>query len=142
VTRAVVTRLPTAHGLLDAVGYRDEVTGAEHLALLGPGGHGRPRVVVHSECVLGDVLSSVACGCAGRLRSDLDTVAREGGVLVYVRRPAGEPVTGVGPHRWTAADDGAVGAILADLGHRLVCLRPGPTTPERLARPDLAVRTA
>ncbi|WP_277669178.1 3,4-dihydroxy-2-butanone-4-phosphate synthase [Saccharomonospora viridis] len=35
VTRMAHTRLPTRHGELRAIGYRDDVTGAEHLALLG-----------------------------------------------------------------------------------------------------------
>ncbi|WP_281690559.1 3,4-dihydroxy-2-butanone-4-phosphate synthase [Pseudonocardia thermophila] len=138
VTRAATTRLPTEHGVLDAVGYRDEVTGAEHVALVGPGAATRPLVAVYPECLAGTVLRSLACDCARRLAALAALIAREGGVLVYVRRP---DARAVGPveHTWTAADDGAVGAILADLGHRAVRLLPGPATPAGLARPDLAV---
>ncbi|GAA3546743.1 hypothetical protein GCM10022222_32960 [Amycolatopsis ultiminotia] len=138
VTRAATTRLPTEHGRLDAVGYLDEVTGAEHVALVGHGPATRPVVAVHAECVTGDVFGSLDCDCARRCTESVAVVAREGGVLVYLRRPSTQSAT----HTWTSADDGAAGAVLADLGHRAVRLLPGPTTSARLARPDLTVLAA
>ena len=41
VEREARTRLPTAHGVFDLLGYRDLVTGAEHVALVSPLGHDR-----------------------------------------------------------------------------------------------------
>ncbi|OLT10399.1 3,4-dihydroxy-2-butanone-4-phosphate synthase, partial [Pseudonocardia sp. CNS-139] len=58
VRRVAETALPTPHGRLQAVGYRDEVTGAEHLALLGGPPGAAPLVHVHTECVLGEALGS------------------------------------------------------------------------------------
>jgi 3,4-dihydroxy 2-butanone 4-phosphate synthase/GTP cyclohydrolase II len=139
VTRAATTRMPTEHGLLDAVGYRDEVTGAEHIALVGRGHATRPLVAVHAECVTGDVFGALGCDCARRFAESATLVAREGGILVYLRRPRARAVDALDGHTWTPADDGAAGAILADLGHRAVRLLPGPPTAVRLARPDLAV---
>ncbi|MFC5951544.1 3,4-dihydroxy-2-butanone-4-phosphate synthase [Pseudonocardia lutea] len=139
VTRAATTRLPTEHGPLDAVGYRDEVTGTEHVALVGRGPASRPLVAVHAECVSGDVFGALTCDCAGRFAESAALVAREGGILVYLRRPGARAVGAPGRHTWTPADDGAAGAILADLGQRAVRLLPGPASAVRLARPDLAV---
>ncbi|GAA1854140.1 hypothetical protein GCM10009836_37730 [Pseudonocardia ailaonensis] len=139
ITRGAVVRLPTPNGVLDAVGYRDEVTGAEHLALVGRRTATRPLVAVHGECLLGDVFGGLTCDCAARLNAATATIARDGGVLVYLRRPGARAVGCPDPHAWTAADDGAAGAILADLEHDAVRLLPGPTAAGRLARPDLTV---
>lgn len=139
VTPASIARLSTEHGALDVVGYRDEVTGAEHLAFAGRRDARAPLVAVHAECVLGDLFGPSACDCGHPLAGALDAVARAGGVLVYLRR-TGHTCTEVpGAHTWTVSDDGAAGAILADLGCRAVRLAPGPTTAARLARPGLAV---
>ncbi|GAA0935338.1 3,4-dihydroxy-2-butanone-4-phosphate synthase [Pseudonocardia zijingensis] len=139
VTRAATARLPTGHGSFDAVGYRDEVTGAEHVALVGRGPATRPLVAVHVECVTGDVFGALGCDCARRVAESAALVGREGGIVVYLRHPGLRAVGAPDGHTWTPADDGAAGAILADLGHRAVRLLPGPATAARLARPDLAV---
>lgn len=138
VTRAAATRLPTTHGRLDAIGYRDEVTGAEHVALVGSTPATRPLVAVHVECVAGDVLGAVSCDCARHLAACAAAIARDGGVLIHLRR-TGASILHT-PLSWTPADDGVVGAILADLGYRAVRLLPGPATATRLVRPDLDVR--
>jgi 3,4-dihydroxy 2-butanone 4-phosphate synthase / GTP cyclohydrolase II len=127
VTRGATTRLPTTHGLLDAVGFRDEVTGAEHMALLGPPG---TLAEVHGECLLGDVFGATTCTCATDLTASAERVARDGGVLVYLRR-SGSLATAIthntGHHPWTPADDAAVAAILDDLGHTTVRRLPTRT---------------
>lgn len=117
VTRSARAALPTSHGAFDAVGFRDEVTGAEHVALLAPVRTGLLTVGVHVECPVGDVFGSHACRCRQSLECSLAAVAEEGGALVYLRR------TG---HRFPSAqwcgatgndeDAGAAAAILADLG--------------------------
>jgi 3,4-dihydroxy 2-butanone 4-phosphate synthase/GTP cyclohydrolase II len=142
VSRGATTRLPARHGEFDAVGYQDAITGAEHLALLGRGAAGRPLIAVHAECPLGDVFGGASCDCARYLADALELIARNGGVLIYLRRPGHRAVGGSEAHLWSVSDDGAAGAILSDLGYRTVRLLPGPTTPARLARPDLAVTVA
>ncbi|GAA1845960.1 hypothetical protein GCM10009836_26910 [Pseudonocardia ailaonensis] len=136
VTRAAATRLPTEHGVFDALGYRDEVTGAEHMALLGARTASRPLVAVHRECLLGDVMGSMACDCARRFAQDAAVIARDGGVLLYLRRPDARALD---PHGLTPADAGAAAAMLAELGHTAVRLLPGSATPASLAGPDLSV---
>jgi 3,4-dihydroxy 2-butanone 4-phosphate synthase/GTP cyclohydrolase II len=114
------------------MGFRDSVTGAEHVALLSPqtpGSH--PRVAIHAECVLGDLFGGTQCRCATRLDRAVRTVAETGGVVVYLRRPAltlvpcqanprsddevAIPSLGV-------ADQGAAAAILSHLGYTRVGL--------------------
>jgi 3,4-dihydroxy 2-butanone 4-phosphate synthase/GTP cyclohydrolase II len=94
VEREARTRLPTAKGEFDMVGYRDLVTGAEHVALISPLGHRGPAPLVrlHSECLTGDVFGSRRCDCGPQLERSLARVAAEGGVVVYLRGHEGRGV--------------------------------------------------
>jgi 3,4-dihydroxy 2-butanone 4-phosphate synthase / GTP cyclohydrolase II len=94
VEREARTRLPTANGVFDMVGYRDLVTGAEHVALISPLGHDGPAPLVrlHSECLTGDVFGSQRCDCGPQLDRALARVAAEGGVVVYLRGHEGRGV--------------------------------------------------
>jgi 3,4-dihydroxy 2-butanone 4-phosphate synthase/GTP cyclohydrolase II len=118
VTRGATVGMPTAHGLLRATGYRDELGGVEHLALAGGPTTGVPLVGVHVECLLGEVFGSLACSCAHRLDASLQRVAAEGGVVVYVRRSRGSHVrnatTTAAAHAVKPADAAAAAAQRAD----------------------------
>ncbi len=76
-----------------AHGYRDLLTGAEHLALVS-GDLTAPDAVVrlHSECLTGDVLGSLRCDCGAQLDAALEQVARRGGAVVYLRGHEGRGV--------------------------------------------------
>ena len=94
VERLAETRLPTKHGVFRVVGYRDLVTGDEHLALVSPKGlQGRaPLARLHSECLTGDVFGSQRCDCGPQLERSLERVGAEGGVVVYLRGHEGRGV--------------------------------------------------
>ena len=94
VERIAETRLPTKHGVFRMVGYRDLVTGTEHLALVSPKGlEGRaPLARLHSECLTGDVFGSERCDCGQQLERSLERVGAEGGVVVYLRGHEGRGV--------------------------------------------------
>jgi 3,4-dihydroxy 2-butanone 4-phosphate synthase / GTP cyclohydrolase II len=95
VERVVSTRLPTEHGLFQAVGYRSETDGSEHIALVhGELGDGEDVLVrVHSECLTGDVFGSLRCDCGPQLDAALARVAAEGrGVVLYVRGHEGRGI--------------------------------------------------
>lgn len=94
VDRVADTVVPTRHGTFRAVGYRDRVTGDEHLALVSPVGvpAAAPLVRVHSECLTGDVFGSQRCDCGPQLDRSLERVAAEGGVVVYLRGHEGRGV--------------------------------------------------
>jgi len=94
VERLAETSLPTEHGVFRVLGYRDRLTGDEHLALISPKGvSGRaPLARLHSECLTGDVFGSQRCDCGGQLTRSLERVAAEGGVVVYLRGHEGRGV--------------------------------------------------
>ncbi len=139
VERLAETRLPTRHGVFRVVGYRDLLTGDDHLALVSPKGlPGRaPLVRLHSECLTGDVFGSQRCDCGPQLERSLERVAAEGGIVVYLRGHEGRGVGLISKLQAYALQDNgfdtvdaqtelglpidareyaAGGAILADLG--------------------------
>ena len=94
VQRLAETVLPTEHGTFTVTGFRDVITGDEHLALVSPRGLGgkAPLVRLHSECLTGDMLGSQRCDCGPQLQRALQRVAAEGGVVVYLRGHEGRGV--------------------------------------------------
>jgi len=94
VERLAETLLPTDHGEFRVLGYRDRLTGDEHIALISPKGlSGRaPLARLHSECLTGDVFGSLRCDCGGQLERSLERVGAEGGVVVYLRGHEGRGV--------------------------------------------------
>ncbi|WP_346772808.1 3,4-dihydroxy-2-butanone-4-phosphate synthase [Rhodococcus sp. 14C212] len=144
VSRVASTRLPSAHGGLRAIGYRDEITGAEHLALLGEDPAGTyPLVAIHHECLLGDAFGSLRCNCGGNLGAALDQISTQGGVLLYLRAGQGHLNSvlrdGHQCSQTTTSSDAAAAAILADLGFSDVRLLDGPTTASGLTPGGIGV---
>jgi len=71
--------------------FKSAVDGAEHLALvLGDVNNFQKEetfVRVHSECLTGDVFSSLRCDCGSQLDRALEIIAQKGsGVLLYLRQ--------------------------------------------------------
>ncbi len=143
VARVSQSTLPTRHGTFTAVGYRDLLTGAEHLALHTGDIAGAPVVRVHSECLTGDAFGSLRCDCGPQLDTALGIVAGRGGVLIYLGGHEGRGVGLLAKLSAYALQDlgqdtvdanlaqglpadareyGAAGAVLADLGVRRVRL--------------------
>jgi 3,4-dihydroxy 2-butanone 4-phosphate synthase/GTP cyclohydrolase II len=87
VERVVTTRLPTAFGEFDVVGYRSLVDDKHHVAMVKGEVDGESDVLVrvHSECLTGDVFHSLRCDCGEQLESALAMIETEGrGVLLYL----------------------------------------------------------
>ncbi|MBN1337777.1 MAG: bifunctional 3,4-dihydroxy-2-butanone-4-phosphate synthase/GTP cyclohydrolase II [Bacteroidales bacterium] len=81
--------IPTHYGTFRGVGYRDKITGEEHLALiLGDVTDGQPVLTrVHSECLTGDVFGSLRCDCGDQLHESLRRISKEKrGILLYMRQ--------------------------------------------------------
>jgi 3,4-dihydroxy 2-butanone 4-phosphate synthase/GTP cyclohydrolase II len=92
VRRASDAMMTTTHGPFRAIGYRDLVTGAEHLAL-AVGEPGPDALVrVHSECLTGEAFGSLRCECGPQLETALARVARESGIVVYLRGHEGRGI--------------------------------------------------
>ena len=98
VERVTEAALPTEYGEFTAVGYRDTVTGVEHVALVAGGvdtlaGADDVLVRVHSECLTGDVFASKRCDCGPQLHESMRRIQQAGrGVVVYLRGHEGRGI--------------------------------------------------
>jgi 3,4-dihydroxy 2-butanone 4-phosphate synthase / GTP cyclohydrolase II len=95
VTRVAQTWVPNAYGRWRAYGYRNDIDGTEHVALvLGDIGDGTDVLTrVHSECLTGDVLGSQRCDCGAQLDAAMAAIAERGsGVVLYMRGHEGRGI--------------------------------------------------
>ncbi|MBW6456629.1 MAG: bifunctional 3,4-dihydroxy-2-butanone-4-phosphate synthase/GTP cyclohydrolase II [Trueperaceae bacterium] len=108
VERVTEAQLPTPWARFRVIGYRDTLSGAEHVAMVlgdvrqeaaddtgvGSPGGGEPGaaaapvlVRMHSECLTGDALHSLRCDCGFQRDAALKMIADAGrGTLVYLRQ--------------------------------------------------------
>ncbi|MEO8726895.1 MAG: GTP cyclohydrolase II [Acidobacteriaceae bacterium] len=84
-------KLPTQWGEFRILGFEGKAAGSEKIesvvALVMADGdiaEGAPLVRVHSQCLTGDVFSSLRCDCRQQLEMALGMIAAEGrGILIY-----------------------------------------------------------
>lgn len=82
-------RLPVAVAeTAEIVAFRSPELALEHVALVIGTPNGTPPLVrLHSECLTGDVLSSLKCDCGPQLDAALKLIAESGwGILLYLRQ--------------------------------------------------------
>ena len=79
--------LPTEYGSFKAVVYECR-KGLHHIALVKGEIDGNKDILVrvHSECVTGEVFHSLRCDCQQQLDKALKLIAKENGVLLYLRQ--------------------------------------------------------
>ena len=97
IERAAEARVPTEFGEFIAISYRSIVDPNEHIALVkGTITPDRPALVrVHSECLTGDVFSSLRCDCGEQMDLALQAINEDGrGVFLYMRQEG----RGIGIH--------------------------------------------
>ncbi len=89
VKRVAEAKLPTSYGEFTAIAYKSIIDPDEHVALaIGDVLTEEPVLVrVHSECLTGDVFSSLRCDCGEQITMALKGIAKEGrGVFLYMRQ--------------------------------------------------------
>ena len=89
IVREETVNLPTDYGVFKLHLYRSLLDDTVHLALTMGDLENAEHVLtrVHSECLTGDVFSSLRCDCGGQLHKAMAMIGREGrGVIVYMRQ--------------------------------------------------------
>ena len=98
VRRIVETRLPTDFGPFTSLGYKHDIDGQEHIALIvgdveDLNGATDVLVRVHSECLTGDVFHSRRCDCGQQLHESMRKVQEAGkGIIIYLRGHEGRGI--------------------------------------------------
>ena len=94
VKREVETFLPTQFGDFNIVGYKDTISGCEHVALVKDDNSDKiPLIRVHSECLTGDIFHSLKCDCNWQLHKALQMINDYGkGALIYLRDHEGRGI--------------------------------------------------
>ena len=93
IQNITTANLPTRYGDFRLRIYRSQVDEYLHMALcMGDIGNGKVHkepvlVRVHSECLTGDIFSSLRCDCGDQLHRAMELIAKEGqGVVLYMRQ--------------------------------------------------------
>ena len=95
VRRVAEARIPTPWGDFTAYAYENVLNGDQHVALVKGAVQGEDNVLVrvHSECLTGDVFSSLKCDCGQQLNAAMRRIAEEGlGAVVYLRGHEGRGI--------------------------------------------------
>lgn len=78
---------PTGYGKFRLVPYVDRLNEKCHIALVMGNPENNALVRIHSECLTGDVFSSLRCDCGEQLRKAIEMIGNEkSGVVLYLRQ--------------------------------------------------------
>lgn len=89
------SKLPTEFGDFVIHVYKDMLTSIEHVALIKGDVEYKKKVMtrVHSECLTGDIFSSVRCDCGEQLKLAQELIQKNGsGIIIYLRDHEGRGI--------------------------------------------------
>src|SRR3989339_1360234 len=89
IQELVRVNMPTRYGQFQLVAFKENLSGAEHLALVkGKWEKDEPVLTrVHSSCFTGDILGSLRCDCGEQLHKAMRMVESAGtGVILYMNQ--------------------------------------------------------
>jgi len=94
IERSAEADLPTEYGHFKIVGYINQITTEEHIAIIKDDGSDKiPLIRVHSECFTGDVMHSLRCDCNSQLHAAMQMIEEYGkGAVVYLRNHEGRGI--------------------------------------------------
>ena len=79
-----IANLPSRFGNFKVKAFKEGCK--EHLVVFKEPLEEIPIVRVHSECLTGDALGSLKCDCRDQLEFSLNTIEKEGGMVIYLRQ--------------------------------------------------------
>ena len=79
-----VANLPSRFGNFKVKAFKEGHK--EHLVIFKEPLGEAPIVRVHSECLTGDAIGSLKCDCRDQLEFALETIEKEGGMVIYLRQ--------------------------------------------------------
>jgi GTP cyclohydrolase II len=77
-------KLPSKFGDFKIRAFKEDFK--EHLAIYTSSLPEVPLVRIHSECLTGDALGSLKCDCGNQLEYALNSISKEGGLVIYLRQ--------------------------------------------------------
>lgn len=89
VEHVATANLPTQFGQFRIAAFNNNVDFKDHVALIYGDVAGREDVLtrIHSECLTGDVFTSLKCDCGEQLNRAMEEIVSEGcGLLLYMRQ--------------------------------------------------------
>jgi 3,4-dihydroxy 2-butanone 4-phosphate synthase/GTP cyclohydrolase II len=90
-------QLPTDYGTFQIHVFKNNLNDTEHVVLeKNSNRSNRPIVRIHSECLTGDVFSSLKCDCKYQLEKSMEMIEEnENGLIIYMRGHEGRGI-GIG----------------------------------------------
>ncbi len=82
-------RIPTDWGEFRMIAFKSDISNYDpHIAMVHPDMDTSKAVTmrIHSECLTGDLFHSQRCDCGEQLDTGMKTVAKEKGLLLYMRQ--------------------------------------------------------